>query len=76
MTDGYSRFRGSLDFGMGIMYLIFGSVAIFGKYFGAMPLQAGVAYTLGGMMILYGLFRLWRGYVYIREKKAGRNIER
>jgi hypothetical protein len=74
-TDGYSRFRGGLDLGMGIVYLILGGAAIYYKYFGAMPLQAGVAYTLGGMMILYGLFRLWRGFAYIRHQKAATDRE-
>ncbi len=68
-TDAYSKFRGSLHIGMGVMYLIIGSLVLYIKYFGTMELSSGLAYTLGSLMVLYGLFRLWRGIVAIREYK-------
>jgi hypothetical protein len=73
-NPAYEKFRGSLHIGMGIMYLVFGSVLIYIKYFGAMSLSPAMAYTLGTLMIIYGLFRLYRGFAYMRQKNK-RNLQ-
>ncbi|RYG54082.1 MAG: C4-dicarboxylate ABC transporter [Chitinophagaceae bacterium] len=62
------RFRGSLHIGMGIMYILIGSLVLYIKYFGAMELPSGLAYVLGTMMLLYGIFRLWRGITFMRQR--------
>jgi hypothetical protein len=56
---------------MGVIYLLLGSSVLYMKYFGAIELNAGVAYLLGGMMILYGFFRLWRGITQVRRRASG-----
>ena len=67
-TDAYSKFRGSLHIVMGIIYLLLGSSVLYMKYFGAIELNAGVAYFLGGMMLVYGLFRTFRGITKMRQR--------
>jgi hypothetical protein len=68
-NDAYEKFRGTLHVAMGVLYLVIGSLVLYVKYFGAMELSSGIAYTLGTMMLLYGLFRLWRGITYMRQQK-------
>ena len=57
----YRSFRTSLDMGMGVIYVLCGSMVIYGRYFGTMELNAKVAYIVGGLMAAYGVFRVYRG---------------
>ena len=63
----YRSFRTALDFGMGIFYIVVGGLIMSVKYFGKMELPAGSAYILGGLMATYGLFRIYRGFISIRN---------
>lgn len=67
--SGGSRFRSILNISMGIIYLILGGVVIYTKYFGTMELGNGIRYALGGLMIVYGLFRLWRGFYEMKSMR-------
>lgn len=66
-NSGYQRFRATLHMGMGVFYVCIGILIIYVKYFGSMALPEVFAYVLGSMMILYGLFRVWRGFADMRE---------
>lgn len=63
------RFQVIQHLGMGTFYLIAGSLVLYVKYFGAMELPAGLAYFLGTMMLLYGVFRIWRGFADLKKLK-------
>ena len=63
----YSKFRATMHIAMGIFYLFIGAMIIYIKYFGSMQLPEGFAYILGGLMIAYGAFRIWRGIADIRN---------
>lgn len=65
----YSRFQSTLNIGMGLVYLIVGFTIVYMKIYGVVPLEPALAYALGGLMIVYGLFRLWRGFMDIRRAK-------
>lgn len=67
--SGYERMQMPLHIGMGFVYIIFGILILYIKYFGTMQLSAGLAYALGGLMLLYGVFRLWRGFSMMRQTK-------
>lgn len=60
------NFRIFLHLAMGIVYLILAFVVINMKHFGTMELDKGMAYALGGLLLLYGVFRIWRG---LRERR-------
>ncbi len=45
---------------MGILYLVVGSAIMYVKYTGYADLP--FAYALGTLMLLYGIFRIWRGW--------------
>ncbi len=66
---GMSRLKAYGHIAMGIVYLAFAFLVFNAKQFGAIELSEGIAYALGGILILYGLFRLWRGIVDIRMLK-------
>ncbi|MCB0696423.1 MAG: hypothetical protein KDC07_03605 [Chitinophagaceae bacterium] len=67
-NKGYINFRGSMHIGMGGLYLAVGSAVIYFKNFGVLELSGAVAYTIGAAMILYGVFRIWRGWTDLRRK--------
>jgi hypothetical protein len=52
---------------MGIFYLFLGCMVIYIKAFGAMELSGGFAYALGGLMLAYGIFRIYRGVADMRN---------
>jgi hypothetical protein len=70
---GYRNFRTGLDFGMGIFYIIIGISVFYLRYFGAIELQKGYAYALGLLIIFYGIFRISRGVVGIRDQQRRKN---
>jgi len=60
-SKAYYLFRVSLDLGMGLLYLCLGIFILYYKSFGNLEIGALFAKILGPLMILYGLFRLYRG---------------
>lgn len=74
-NKGYQRFKGTMHIAMGIFYLVIGLLVIYVKYFGAMELPDGFAYVLGGLMLAYGLFRIWRGFADLKAMSR-RDINR
>lgn len=68
-SRGYKGFKGSLHLGMGGLYLVVGTAVIYFKAFGAMVLSAGIAYAIGISMLLYGAFRIWRGWMDLKHRK-------
>ena len=70
--SGYERMQIPLHLGMGCVYIIFSLLVFYLKYFGTMELSSGLAYALSGLMFLYGIFRLWRGFSMLRQTKRNR----
>jgi len=70
---GMIRMRSIMDYGMGLLWISMGIFLIFTKYFNpAMEYQFDdpAMKTFGGVCIIYGLFRIYRGYKknYFRER--------
>jgi intracellular septation protein A len=61
------RFRSMMHIVMGIIYLFFGVVVIYMRYFGTIQLSTTIAYVLGGLLFVYGGFRVWRGAMQLRR---------
>lgn len=55
------KYRPLLDIFMGIFYLAMAAFVIYYRRFGTMELSSGLVYGMGGLLILYGLFRLYLG---------------
>jgi len=67
-TTRMHRFQATMHLVMGIVYILLGGVVLYIKVFGTIELSKGLAYALGGMMILYGAFRIWRGIALFRSR--------
>lgn len=66
-SNAARRFRNSLNLGMGVVYIIISMMVLNLKYFGTIELSSGAAYTLGGLILLYGLFRVYRGVIGLKK---------
>ncbi len=72
-SKSYKNFRTGLDLGMGVLYVVIGIFVIYAKYFGIAELPDTWAYVLASLMVLYGIFRIYRGLVVVmrKEKRTG-----
>ncbi|SIS85071.1 hypothetical protein SAMN05421789_108153 [Kaistella chaponensis] len=52
----------------GFFYIVLGIVVIIYKFF-VIFLEENIAYTLGSLLILYGIFRIGRAIYKIRQSK-------
>jgi predicted phage tail protein len=52
---------------MGAFYIVVGALVLYIKHFGAMELPSALAYGLGTLMVVYGIFRIWRGVIDMRQ---------
>lgn len=65
---GYVKFRMIFDLAMGLLYIACGVLVIGAKSFGFsfnVPISMAFLLSLGGLFILYGLFRIYRGIKHI-----------
>jgi uncharacterized membrane protein HdeD (DUF308 family) len=53
---------------MGIILIALGVAVVRFHKFGTMELSVVTSYTLAAIMVLYGLFRIWRGTRDLKEK--------
>ncbi|MFZ4769810.1 MAG: hypothetical protein ACOYLO_06480 [Ferruginibacter sp.] len=64
-NKGYVRMKSIMDYGMGLLWLGMGVFLVFIKYFNT-GFQARfddpVMKIFGGVCLVYGLFRIYRGY--------------
>ena len=67
------HFRTSMDIGMGLFYMLIGGFVFIVKNFGSTPIPAWLAYLLGGMMMIGGGARFYRGMKAVWPKKNDNN---
>lgn len=68
----YRRFMSNLHLAMGMIFLIFGGVVIYTHQFGFIELEPWKAYAMGTLLLLYGTFRIWRGYTDLQSLRRNR----
>jgi len=62
-TRGYKTRRSIMDFGMGIIILCIGIFFLLASRFGvAFGIDNQFRYLFGGLSMIYGIFRIYRGY--------------
>ena len=61
-------FRTTLDLGMGIFYVVIGVMLLLFRSFAGVSIPAVVAYLLGGMFLVGGGFRFYRGLKDVLNK--------
>jgi len=52
----------------GFFYIVFGVLVILRKSFVVVALDSNVAYPLGAVLILYGIFRMVRAGIRLKNK--------
>lgn len=66
-NKGYVRMKSIMDYGMGLLWLGMGVFLVFIKYFNTdfqerFEFDDPVMKIFGGVCLVYGLFRIYRGY--------------
>lgn len=67
-SKAYVQFRMIFDMAMGLLYIACGVLVIEVKTFGIkfnVPVSRAFLLSLGGLLILYGLFRIYRAIKHI-----------
>ncbi len=62
----WQRLRAAQHIGMGAIYIIIAALLFWVRTFGTIALSAGTAYALGALLLVYGVFRIWRGFRDLR----------
>lgn len=57
-----NKYKWLRDLVMGIIYLAMAGFVIYFRRFGTIDLSSGLVYGMGGLLIIYGLFRVYRGF--------------
>ena len=65
-NKGMHKFRGVAHIAIGLLYIAVGTYFGYFKIFGTIELSNAVAYSVATLTALYGLFRIYRGWLYIR----------
>jgi hypothetical protein len=68
--SGIERAMPTMHIGMGVVYLIMGVLIMYLDAFGGLALEGPWPYIIGGLMLLYGGFRLWRGLSSMRQRRS------
>lgn len=71
----YSGFRSGMDVGMGVIYILVGSIAFYWTLEGILNYNKAIAYMISTLIVLYGVFRVYRGAtVLLQRGKKDRDI--
>ncbi|MES2480051.1 MAG: hypothetical protein V4561_13265 [Bacteroidota bacterium] len=65
-TDTPPKWRAWLHIGMGVVYLLFAAMVYNFKKFGNVELGEVTVYGMSGLLVIYGVFRIWRGIADLR----------
>ena len=68
-SKSYQAFRTVMDIGMGLFYTITGGMIAIIHSFAGMAIPVWIAVLLGIMMLVGGLFRLYRGLKAVTARK-------
>jgi ABC-type nickel/cobalt efflux system permease component RcnA len=66
----WRRFQAARHITMGLILMGLGYVVVQYRSFGQLELSSATSYTLAGILVIYGLFRIWRGTRELREKNT------
>ncbi|MCC6185927.1 MAG: hypothetical protein IT256_02110 [Chitinophagaceae bacterium] len=66
-TDTPPKWRAWLHIAMGVAYLFFAALIYSAKSFGSIELSQMAVYGLSGLLCFYGLFRIWRGAMDLKQ---------
>ncbi len=66
-ADHIPKWRSWMHIVMGVVYLLFAVLVFTAKKFASIELGDAGTYGLSGLLVAYGLFRIWRGVSDLRS---------
>lgn len=66
-SDNVPKWRSWMHVAMGLAYLLFAAFVFSVRKFAQFDLGTGGAYGLSGLLMVYGIFRIWRGITDLRN---------
>ncbi len=63
----WRRFQAGRHIVMGLLLMALAYAVIHFRSFGTIELSHTSAYVLAGILVAYGLFRIWRGFAELRK---------
>ena len=67
---GLRVFQAGRHIVMGLLLMVLAWALVQYRKFGQLELSPMTAYVLAGILVVYGLFRIWRGTRELRERKV------
>lgn len=64
-----ASFRAILDFVMGTVYVVLAGVILYSRHFGTIELPPATVYGMSGLLIVYGIFRLYLGFKRYKQER-------
>ncbi len=64
-----TSFRAILDFVMGTVYIVLAGVVLYSRHFGTIELPPATVYGMSGLLIVYGVFRIYLGFKRYRQER-------
>ena len=64
----WRRFQAGRHIVMGLVLIALGYAVVHFHSFGTLELSNTTSYTLAGILVVYGLFRIWRGTRELKEQ--------
>ncbi len=66
-SDTTPKWRSWMHIVMGVVYMLFAALVFSAKKFANIELGSMGTYGLSGLLLAYGLFRIWRGATDLRK---------
>lgn len=63
----YNKIRGYTGMGMGLFYFFVAYWVVYMEQIGKIEIGATFSYIAAALMVMYGLFRIYRGYTILRN---------
>jgi ABC-type nickel/cobalt efflux system permease component RcnA len=67
---GLRVFQAGRHIVMGLLLMVLAWFLVENRKFGQLELSAMTAYVLAGLLVIYGLFRIWRGTRELKERNV------
>ena len=68
-NKGYAALKGALQMGIATLYIVLGFWTLYTKMFISFEMSTVMAYVVGCLLVMYGGFRFWRGWIILRNKR-------
>ena len=71
MQSVQDKSKGIVHIGIGVVYLILAGVIVYAEKNKYIDVGATFSYIMCGLFAIYGLFRIYRGYLRVKGREIG-----